>query len=250
MADGLGDQAADGVVVVVGEVGAETLVEILDRGQRIDHILAIGLCGDQRRFVLGVVVLVVDLADDLLQHVLDGDQPGDAAVLVHHDRHVVAREPELLEQHVELLRLGDQHRRAQQFAHRARTVVGDHAAQQVLGQQDAEDVVLVLAMHREARMAGFDHLLHQVEKARFGRQRHHLRARDHHVADGEFGHRQRAFHHAQGVGGDQPVVLGVAQHLDQVVAGVRVAGEDRTQPFQPAAAFFVGFRSGATRVVF
>ena len=36
------------------------------------------------------VVLVCDLADDLLQHVLDGDQAGDCAVLVDEQRHVVA----------------------------------------------------------------------------------------------------------------------------------------------------------------
>src|SRR5690606_1742902 len=82
------DQAADGVVLVVVEVRAEALVEIGDRGQRIDHVLAVGLRGDQRLWILGIVVLVVDLADDFLQHVLDRHEAGDAAVLVDHDRHV------------------------------------------------------------------------------------------------------------------------------------------------------------------
>src|SRR5690606_3064298 len=80
VADGRGDQAADGVVLVVVEVGAEAFVEVVDRGQRVDHVLAVGLGRDQRLGILGVVVLVVDLADDLLQHVLDRDQAGDAAV--------------------------------------------------------------------------------------------------------------------------------------------------------------------------
>src|SRR5687768_9831328 len=80
MADGGGDQSADGVVFVVVEVGAEALVEIGDRGQRVDREVAVSLRGDQRVRVLGVVVLVVDLADDLFQHVLDRDQAGDAAV--------------------------------------------------------------------------------------------------------------------------------------------------------------------------
>src|SRR5690606_6367660 len=70
VADRGGHQAADRVVLVVVEIGAEALVEIVDRGQRVDHVLAVGLGGDQRVGVLGVVVLVVDLADDLLQHVL------------------------------------------------------------------------------------------------------------------------------------------------------------------------------------
>ena len=125
---------------------------------------AISACG-----VLGLVVLVVDLADDLLQHVLDRHQSGDAAVLVDHDRHVVARLAELAQQHVEFLGFRDQHRRTQQFAHvLRRAVVGDDAAQQVLGQQDAEDLVAVLAVHREARVAGLDHLLISVRNALVG----------------------------------------------------------------------------------
>jgi hypothetical protein len=46
---------------------------------------------DQGLLVVVVVVLVVDVADDLLEHVLDGDEAGDAAVLVDDDRHVAAR---------------------------------------------------------------------------------------------------------------------------------------------------------------
>ncbi len=83
VADRGGDQAADGVVFVFIEVGAEALVEVLDRGQRVDHELPVGLCRDQGIRVFGVIVLVVDLADDLLQHVLDGDQSGHSRFPVH-----------------------------------------------------------------------------------------------------------------------------------------------------------------------
>src|SRR3546814_21004042 len=54
VADRRGDQATDGVVFVVVEVGAEALVEVLARGQRVDHVMAVGLRGDQRAGVLGV----------------------------------------------------------------------------------------------------------------------------------------------------------------------------------------------------
>ena len=47
VADGIGDQAADRVVLVVVEIGAEALVEIGDRGQRIDHELAVVLRRDE-----------------------------------------------------------------------------------------------------------------------------------------------------------------------------------------------------------
>ena len=221
--DRRGHQAADGVVFIVAEVRAEALVEVLDGGERIDQELAVGLGRDQRLAVVGQVVLVVYLADDLLQHVLDRDQPGHAAVLVDHDRHVVARLAELAQQDVQALGFGDQHRRAQQLAHAHRGSAGQGAAQQVLGQQDAEHLVLVLAVHGEAGMAGFDHLREHLVVAGVDRQRDHLRTRDHRVAHGHARDCHRAFHGAQGVFLDQPLRLCVSQDLGQVLAGGRLA---------------------------
>jgi hypothetical protein len=75
---------------------------------------AVGAVGQREdvALVLGDVELVLDLADDLLEHVLDGDQPGDAAELVDHDRQVVAVAAELAQQVVEALALGHEGRRA------------------------------------------------------------------------------------------------------------------------------------------
>src|SRR6478672_8102986 len=127
VADGGGEQATDRVVLVIVEIGPETFVEIGDRRERIDDEMPVGLRRDQLRLVHGLVVLVVDVADDLFQHVLDRDQAGDATIFVDHDRHVVARLAELAQQHVEFLRFGDQHGRAQEFAHAVAgmVVVGD-----------------------------------------------------------------------------------------------------------------------------
>ena len=92
-------------------------VEVGDLGQRLDAVAAVAV---EQDVVLGLVevVLVLDVADDLLEHVLDGHQAGDAAVLVDHDRHVVAvARGSRLQQHVQPLRFGDEHRRAQHLAH-------------------------------------------------------------------------------------------------------------------------------------
>jgi hypothetical protein len=97
------------------------------------------------------VVFVLDVADDLLQHVLDGDQAGDAAVLVDHDRHVVARGAELAQQDVEALGFGNEDRRAQHVA-QVELAPGE-IAQQVLGEQDAEHVVLAFADRPESASA-------------------------------------------------------------------------------------------------
>ena len=49
----------------------------------------------------GAIVLVRDLADELLDEVLQRRDSGGAAVFVDHDRHLVAASPQLAEQHVE-----------------------------------------------------------------------------------------------------------------------------------------------------
>ena len=69
---------------------------------------------------MGRVVLVDDLAHDLFQHVFDGHQPGNAAVFVQHDDHVVAAPLQFLQQGVDGLRLRHEHRLAQELRSTAR----------------------------------------------------------------------------------------------------------------------------------
>jgi hypothetical protein len=61
------DDAADGVVIVLGQLSSEALVELLD-GQAPLNPVAIGPEAEDR-CILGIE-LVVDLADDLLEQIL------------------------------------------------------------------------------------------------------------------------------------------------------------------------------------
>ena len=131
--------AADAVVLVVGQLAAEHVVEVRDLGGRAHAPLVLAL-GEDGVF-LGLVEFVLDVTDDLLQHVFHGDQAGDAAVLVDDDGLVVAADAEFAQQHVQALGFGNEDRRADQRAHLDAGF--QHAAQQVLGQQDADDVVAV-----------------------------------------------------------------------------------------------------------
>src|SRR5678815_4083301 len=90
------------------------------------------------RFTLDVV-LIADLADDFLEQVLDGDKPGCAAVLVHHDRHLQLAALHLLEQLRYSLALGHEMRRAHQGCQRRRGF--RRKRDQVLHVDDAKDVV-------------------------------------------------------------------------------------------------------------
>ena len=69
------------------------------------------------------VVLVLDLADDLLQHVLDGHDARRAAVLVDDDGHVDAVCPHVGQQLVDSLRLRHEEGRSRQVAQVRRRAV-------------------------------------------------------------------------------------------------------------------------------
>ena len=149
-ADPVVDEPADGVVLVLvleRELDVEQLAEVVHVRPAIDPGLVVGELDDHRLFL---VVLVLDLADDLLEQVLDGHQAGRAAVLVEHDREVDLAPLELVEQVVHAHRFGHEDRRAQDGPQR-RTLV--HAAlqerQEVLRVEDADDLVDGLVVDRD-----------------------------------------------------------------------------------------------------
>src|SRR5271166_1730843 len=98
-------QAADGVdVEILFELHIVELAEVLDRQPCGHPKLLVGQLLD-RRDLIGVV-LVGDLADDLLQHVLDRHQPRGGPVFVDQQRHVVAVALHLAQQLVKRLGVG------------------------------------------------------------------------------------------------------------------------------------------------
>ena len=138
------------------KLGAEIAVELLDARLRLDRELPLAFLADVE--IVVDVVLIADVADDLLEHVFDRDQAGHAAVLIHDDRHVVMADAELLEQHVEALALRNEHGRAQALLDvEVLLAAFGEIAQQVLGEQDADDLVAILADHRKARVTRLDH---------------------------------------------------------------------------------------------
>ena len=90
----------------------ELLVEVVDREGAVHANAAVV---DPLDRLVGQVELVLDLADDLLEQVLERDDPLHRAVLVDHDRHVLVRAAELLEHRRQVLRLRHHRRRADQL---------------------------------------------------------------------------------------------------------------------------------------
>ena len=74
-------------IVLPGERDPQRALDLLDREATVDDDLAVADLLEKRSLL---VVFVLDLADDLFQDVLDGDQPGGATVLIGDDRDVDA----------------------------------------------------------------------------------------------------------------------------------------------------------------
>src|SRR4051812_7174649 len=72
------DEPGDRVVVLLGQLGLELLVEVVDREGAVDSHVTVPEMLDG---LVRKVVFVLDLADDLLQQVLEGDDPLEGAVL-------------------------------------------------------------------------------------------------------------------------------------------------------------------------
>ena len=186
-ADAVVDEPADRVVLVLvlerrGRCRTAPSRSSTD-GPPVDARLVVGELDDHR---LLVVVLVLDLADDLLEQVLDRDQAGGAAVLVEHDRDVDLAPLELVEQVVDRHRLGHEDRRPQDRAQRRalRRPSRLRNGQQVLGVEDPDDLVDRVLVDRD-RGCGPRSMTVSMASSSVAvrRQRDDGDARDHHLVD-------------------------------------------------------------------
>ena len=173
------DEARHRVVVLDREVGAEALVEVVDRERPVDLDRVLVHLLDR---LIGEVELVLDLADDLLQQILKRDDALHLAVLVDDDRHVLVRAAELGQERREILRLGDDVRRPDDVLdlHLRHTALS-HRVEQIAHVEDADDVVERPPVDRIAR----ERRVHDGFQALLGRQvdreRHDLGTGHHHV---------------------------------------------------------------------
>ena len=106
------DEAGNRVVVLLRQVGLELLVEVVDRERAVDPHVALVDALDR---LVREVVLVLDLAHDLLEQVFERDDPLEGAVLVDDERHVLVLAPELRKHRREVLRLRDDMGRANEL---------------------------------------------------------------------------------------------------------------------------------------
>src|SRR5690606_19457471 len=167
---------------------------------------------------------LVDLADDLLEHVLDRREPGHAAVLVDDDRHVIVTLPELREQRVQPLAFRDEDGGPEQRLEVDRVDLLAEILQEILREQDADDLVAILADHGEARMAGLDDGLDQALERLVLLEDDHLRARHHDVAHLGLRDLEHALEHRVLVRGEQTAMAALGKERGDLFAAFELVG--------------------------
>ena len=239
--------AAEGFDFLAGLAGDELLADhradVVEAGARVGDEGIVRLPHDRRRLV--AVMLVVDLADDLFDDVLDRDQPVGAAIFVHHQRQVNARGLHLRQQ------IDRPHRRRheQQFANdvgvgqRHREVdraqiepgrqgllplglagVGDarargHVGQQVADVNDAFGIVEGFVVDHQTRMRRAFEQAHQFAERNVALDRDDIGAMNHHVGDAPLVQAENIAQHGALDGGKPHLVgRGSIEHDLQIVA--------------------------------
>ncbi|MNE19039.1 hypothetical protein D3C80_1121040 [compost metagenome] len=195
-------------------MGAEGFVEVFNRRQCAHGIHMTAELADVQ--VVLVVILVFNFADNQFQNVFDSDQARHAAEFVNDNRHVITLGAELLQHPVYSLAFRHHHGGAQHLVDAEFLGFRAHKRQQILGHQNAFDVIFIFADHREARVGGFDNHVQALFQRLVTLERHHLGARDHDVAHALLGDIHHAFQHVSGIGIDQVVLLGITDQLYQI----------------------------------
>ena len=123
--------------------------EIVEGAGGVDHVRAVVQLLDFRLAVICGVGFVVDFAHDLLKKVFHRDNSAGFAVLVDHDRHVLALPVHRAEHRVRLHGVGDEERLADELGKRA-GAVGKPVGQVLLGDDDAHDFGHIVPIDRIA----------------------------------------------------------------------------------------------------
>ena len=180
---------------VVRQIPAHRAIELTDRGGPIDHDRAVALFAHALH---RDVVLIANIADDLLDDVFKRDQPLHDAVLVDDERRMGLSAQELLELVAQRRRFGDEPRLEREIGdiEFARVSASrDIRPEQVLGVQDANNIVRLPAPEGHAGIGRSDHFAHQLVRRKIGVDEPHFGAVNHHVRDRDLGQFQKTAEH-------------------------------------------------------
>src|SRR6185312_11496615 len=95
-------EPTDRIVVAVGEIGVEDFGQLVDRDPSVDDDLIRADALDQRQFT---IILVLNLADDLFEDVLDRHDSSGATIFVNDNGKMDLLAPQIMQQFANTFRL-------------------------------------------------------------------------------------------------------------------------------------------------
>ena len=169
------DEAANGVVVFVRELGVGSVFKVGDQGEPADQEVARG----EGAHVLGVLAAAPQPApEEPVKHLVGGEDAAGAAVFIDQHDELDLLGPHRRNRDFDADGLGDRHRRADEGPPIGRLVLG-HEPEEVLGVQHPKDVVQVFFKHGVTGvLVGFDLQEHVIQRI-FGVNGHDFGTGDH-----------------------------------------------------------------------
>src|SRR5579883_620164 len=186
------EETAERIVVGIVQVHIGDVIEIIDTDLGIEDIL---VGANLLVEVLFAIKLVFDIADDLFHQVFDGDETGDGAILIDDNHHVDAALAYLAQQVIQTLGLRHKVGRAQQVANGHMVVTLAQLLEHVSGVENTDNVINIVFVDRNARETALQGKVNGLIDVGIAFQRHHIDARDHHLAHRRIGELEDAADH-------------------------------------------------------
>ena len=191
------------------------LVRAQGRGEGPDVIVLFGV-----GLVLGVV-LVAHLTHEFLHEVLQGDQPGNVAELVHEQGHLQGTGAQHVHEVVEFHGVRDKAGLAHDVLDGHGLTLGVGHGQGPANVHLAQNVFLVVVQYGETGETGGFGLPQQIPHGVVRGEGDHLTARGHHVMRAAVTERERALNQFRGLGGQRALIGGVADQTGEFLGGAR-----------------------------
>ncbi len=226
------------IAIDLGEPRVDQFGGVLELGARVD---VPGAAVDRRhQHLRRVVMLVLDIADDLLDQVLERDEALGARIFVEHDRQMDVLLPHVGEQIERAARHRRVERLADEASERRRMLgAGREDREDVLDMDHADDRIEIVAIDRQAAVAGLGEQLDEVGERRLLLDRDDVGARHADIACVPLAEMQQVADHlalergeiALGIGGG--IALVPVDRILELIAQ-RFVGGTEDQAFQPA----------------
>ena len=216
----LSEQTAHRINIFIVEFTTENLAQLINTqtGRETERAVIV-----QRVLGALVIVLIRNVADQLLNQILKRDQTGGAAVLINNNRHVRGLTLHLTQQVHGALRLGLKTCRAHQLNHGRQggtfgsLAVQDEGAHRVLQVEHAQNLIARITNHRHTRITRTQEQAQRLTQRGVTAGGEHVGTRNHERTDAGIVHLKDGLHHLRLVVLDGFSVGGAVQELAQLL---------------------------------